>query len=341
MFSKGKHLNFFKTKPLIKYPHRFSVVILGLGEIGMGYDKRLRAATHVYTHARAFDSHPGFSLVGAYDPNPRKRAEFHAKYKKPVFSSVDRMFKEVRPEVVVVASPTSEHKKSVATALEGENVLAILCEKPMAANIEDSSQIVQACKKKRKALFINFIRRADPGILEVKRRIEGRRIKGPFKSVVWYSKGLLHNGSHFVDLMSFWFGPIHGVSLIPKRKKLWEHKYEPDCRFDFESGSVVFLAAKEKNFSHYTSEIVAQNGRLRLETDGKILWQAAESNPYFSGRRKLNPFPETICGNMDRYQLNIAEHLYRALLGKKHALCFGSEALTSQKWISKILRHES
>lgn len=326
---------------MIKYPHKFSVVILGLGEIGMGYDKRLRGVTHVYTHARAFDLHPGFSIVGAYDPTPRKRTEFHTKYKKPAFSSVDKMFKEVRPEVVVVASPTSEHKKSVAAALSEKNVKAILCEKPLAANLEDSSKIVQACKKKRKALYINFIRRADPGILEVKRRIESRRIKGPFKAVVWYSKGLLHNGSHFVDLMSFWFGPIHGVSLMAKRKKLWEDKYEPDCRFDFESGSVAFLAAKEKNFSHYTFEIVAQNGRLRLETDGKILWQAAESNPYFSGRRKLNPFPETICGNMDRYQLNIAEHLYRALLGKKHALCFGSEALTSQKWISKILRHES
>lgn len=307
----------------------------------MGYDKGFRGATHVYTHARAFDSHPGFSLVGAYDPNPRKRAEFHTRYKKPAFSSVDKMFKEVRPEVVVVASPTSEHKKSVAAALGEKNVKAILCEKPLALNLEDSSQIVQACQKKRKALYINFIRRADPGILEVKERIKSRQIKGPFKSVVWYSKGLLHNGSHYVDLMTFWFGPIHKVSLIAKENKLRKDKIEPDCRFDFESGSVVFLAAKEKNFSHYTSEIVAQNGRLRLETDGKILWQAAESNPYFSGRRKLNPFPETICGNMDRYQLNIAEHLYRALLGKKHALCFGSEALTSQKWISKILRHES
>jgi len=322
-------------------PHKFSVAILGLGNIGMGYDKGFRGATHVYTHARAFDLHPGFSLVGAYDPNPRKRAEFHTRYKKPVFSSVDKMFKEVRPEVVVVASPTSEHKKSVATALSEKNVKAILCEKPLAANLEDSIKIVQACKKKRKALHVNYIRRADPGILEVKERIKSRQIKGPFKSVIWYSKGLLHNGSHFVDLMSFWFGPIHGVSLIAKRKKLWEHKYEPDCRFDFESGSVVFLAAKEKNFSHYTSEIVAQNGRLRLETDGTILWQVAEPNPYFSGRRKLNVQPEVIRGDTVRYQLNIAEQLYRALVGKENALCSGSEALTSEKWIHKILRHES
>ena len=103
-------------------PHKFSVAVLGLGNIGMGYDKGLRGATHVYTHARAFDLHPGFSLVGAYDPNPRKRAEFHAKYKKPVFPSVDKMFKEVRPEEVVVASPTSEHKNRWQLPLAEDHV---------------------------------------------------------------------------------------------------------------------------------------------------------------------------------------------------------------------------
>ena len=134
------------------------------------------------------------------------------------------MFKETQPEVVVVASPTSEHKKSVVSALSGKKVLAILCEKPLATNIEDSIQIVQACKTKKKPLYVNFIRRADPGILEVKKRIKSRQIKGPFKSVVWYSKGLLHNGSHFVDLMTFWLGPIKGVSLIGSKKKTLETK---------------------------------------------------------------------------------------------------------------------
>jgi hypothetical protein len=86
---------------------------------------------------------------------------------------------------------------------------------------------------------------------------------------------------------------------------------------------------------------VAQNGRLRLETDGTILWQVAEPNPYFSGRRKLNVQPEVIRGDMARYQLNIAEQLHRALVGEKHALCSASAALISQKWIHKILRYES
>jgi hypothetical protein len=45
---------------LKKNIRKFSVAILGLGKIGMGYDKGLRGDTHVYTHARAFDLHPGF-----------------------------------------------------------------------------------------------------------------------------------------------------------------------------------------------------------------------------------------------------------------------------------------
>lgn len=60
--------------------------------------------------------------MGAYDPNPRKRAEFHTKYKKPVFSSVDKMFKEAQPEVVVVASPTSEHENRWQLPLAEDDV---------------------------------------------------------------------------------------------------------------------------------------------------------------------------------------------------------------------------
>ena len=131
----------------------------------MGYDKGFRGATHVYTHARAFDLHPGFSLVGAYDTNPRKRAEFHTRYKKPAFSSVDKMFKEVRPEVVVVASPTSEHKKSVATALEGENVLAILCEKPI-IHLKSLRKMV-GCGLKRMGQFYGKLRNPTPFFLGV------------------------------------------------------------------------------------------------------------------------------------------------------------------------------
>ena len=31
-------------------------------------------------------------------------------------------------------------------------------------------------------------------------------MRPPIKGVCWYSKGLLNNGSHFINLLEFWLG---------------------------------------------------------------------------------------------------------------------------------------
>lgn len=306
----------------------------------MGYDQKLPATKYVYTHARAFHIHTGFSLVGAYDPDANKRKLFQKHYKKPVFSCARSLLDKTRPEVVIVASPTSKHKKSVTEALVEKKVQAILCEKPLAEKIETSMRMVKACKKKRKALYVNFIRRADAGILEVKKRIKSGRMRNPFQAVVWYSKGLLHNGSHFVDLLTFLLGPIQGADIVRQGRNTPATSGTPCCRFDFKTGSTFFLPINVKNFLHNTCEIIARNGRLRIEGSGEVFWQEINPHPHFLGRHALGQQRELLGANMGKYQLRIADQLYRALQGQKHTLCTGQEALKSQKWIEKVLRLE-
>lgn len=194
------------------------MAVVGLGKIGMGYDETLPPKKYVQTHVRALHIHPGFTLAGGCDPNKSKRRKFFLRYKKPVFSRPEELLKKTRPEVVIIANPASQHKKSLSTAIREKKVRAVLCEKPLAENLLDSVQMVKNCKKRRKKLYINFIRRADSGILEIKKRIQTGKIQGPFKAVVWYSKGLLHNGCHYVDLLKFLFGPMRGASLIRKER---------------------------------------------------------------------------------------------------------------------------
>jgi len=317
------------------------VAILGLGKISMGYDKALPEKKYVRTHARALNIHPGFILAGGCDPNKNKRSEFHLRYKKPAFSRPEDLLKKTRPEVVVIASPTSQHKNSLAVAIRQKDVRAVLCEKPLAEKVLESARMVKMCKKMRRRFYINFIRRADPGILEIRKKILNGKIQKPFKAVVWYCKGLLHNGCHFVDLLSFLFGPIRAASIIGKETSGPAMAGSPHCRFDFKGGSAIFIPANAKNFLHHTCEVLARNGRLRIEADGTIFWQAANSKPRNLRHRALDRNGEQIIGNMPKYQLGVAEQLYQALQGKKHSLCTGQEALKSQKWIEKVLRLES
>jgi len=320
---------------LRKTTARYSAVILGLGKIGMGYDRNLPSASHVLTHARALHLQPGFKLVGAFDPRPSKRSWFQRHYRQATCSSAAKILQEKTPDLVVVASPTGTHRQLIETTIRQVPCRAILCEKPLTMSCADSEAMVRACRRKKIQLYVNFIRRADPAVLEVKRRIEAGRLQGPFKAVVWYGKGLLHTGSHFLDLLSFWLGPVRAGTLIAKGRKRANPDGEPDCCFAFKKGSAVFLAAGDGRLSQGTVEIICRNGRLSVERNGTIRWQPRARG----GRHDFHKHVQTLPGDMRRYQARVAEQLHAALAGRKNILCTGAEALRCQRWIHEVLRH--
>lgn len=315
----------------------YSAAIVGLGKIGMLYDKELPVEGHVLSHARAFRLHPDFQLVAGVDPDPLLQGEFAKEFGAPAYDGIDDLLDQTKPDVIVVACPTKTHGETIFNILDRHRPLAILCEKPLAQDAMAAEAVVENCSQLGVLLFVNFIRRADPGIIDVKSRIAAGLIAMPFKAVVWYSKGLLHNGSHFADLLTFWFGPIHALRIVDPGRAIGEVDAEPDIRVDFEQGSAIFCAVAEENYSHYTVEVVAANGRLRYEQGGAISWQAAAAHPVLAGYRQLGVAVEAIDNDMNHYQYHVVEQLGRALRGLGHSLCTGDWAMTTQQWLERAI----
>lgn len=316
-----------------------SVAIVGLGGIGMLYDFKLPEAEYVQSHVRAFFLHPDFEIVGVVDIKAKLRDQFSGKYKVAAFSSVDELGLQCSPDVVVVASPTNTHRAVIEQVLQHCKPDLILCEKPLAYSTEHAQAIVQQCHEQGVQLFVNYIRRADPGVMEVKARLTSGQIASPFKAVVWYSKGLLHNGSHFLDLMTFWFGPVKAMAIINSGRDVGEQDGEPDFRVEFEMGEAIFCSSKEENFSHYTIEVVAQNGRLRYEQGGVIEWQAAGPHPTLDNYRQLQAEAETIANYMSHYQYLVADQLSLALRKSTHTLCTGDSGLMNIQTLVALLKY--
>ena len=109
----------------------YTAAIVGVGNIGMLYDRHLPADEFVLTHARAFQLHPDFQLVGVAEPNPELREDFTQTYRSPAFPTLDDLLAHASPDVVVVASPTSSHQQVVEEVLQRCRPRAILCEKPL------------------------------------------------------------------------------------------------------------------------------------------------------------------------------------------------------------------
>lgn len=313
------------------------VLIVGLGQIGMGYDLELDPGSYALTHARAFSKHPAFRLVGGVD-SLRQRCElFEKHYGCHAGTDLAVALADISPDIVVIASPTPRHGTVLSTILELSKPKLILCEKPLSFDINEARSMVSACKARGCLLYVNYMRRSEPGALEVKRRLVEGLIGTPVKGVVWYSKGLFNNGSHFFNLLEFWLGGMKEFKII-EPGRLWDDvDPEPDVQVTFDNGTVHFLAAREEFFSHHEIDLVAQNGRLRYEQGGRrIVWQAAVADQTVSGYTALSTPGETIKSEALRSQWHVVNQLVACLEGRQADVCNGAEALQTLESLTEI-----
>lgn len=185
-------------------------VLIGLGRIGFGY------------HAPAIAKHAGFNFVGVADPLPERRLEAASIWNVPAFESVDELLRTTRPDLVVVASPTTlHHEHTCAAFAQGAHVF---CDKPVARSVGEFDLMLAAgAKAGRRFLAYQPMRlRVE---LRMLRDLLARDLIGPVHSIkrayTSYSRradwqafranggGLLNNyAAHQLDEIISLLGPV-------------------------------------------------------------------------------------------------------------------------------------
>jgi predicted dehydrogenase len=315
---------------------KYSVLLIGLGRMGMGYDLEKRSNACL-THANAFSKNAGFELVGAVDLDPKLREIFINTYGGFCSQSLSEAVAALKPDVVVIASTTQTHAATLFDLLKLHSPKLILCEKPLSYHLSDAKKMVDLCAQKEVKLFVNYPRRVDNAVREIGVRLGLGEIEPPYRGVVWYSKGLLHNGSHFLDLMNFWFGEPDSFSIISNGRAFGEDDVEPDFSVTYKYGEFLFLAAKEEHFSHHEIQVIAANGCLRYEYGGrKVSWQSVIADPLVDGYLLLSSTSEVLPSSSDQIMKFVADEMLLALSGKATSLCTGSEALENFEFINSV-----
>lgn len=313
----------------------YRTLLVGLGQIGMGYDLDADPAIRIATLARAFAEHPEFDLVGGVDPDDARRELFQNRYARPSFSNIEVAIEETSPSIIAIAVPTETHYQVLSQVAQLGTLKAILCEKPLSYDLAEAVEMVKLAESSGIALFTNYMRRCDPAVIEVRRRIVNKDISGSMKGICWYSKGLFNNGSHFLNLFQYWLGKVRHFQII-NPGRLWEkHDPEPDVKIEFELGDVYFLAAREEDFSHYTVELIAGNGRLRYE-QGAMEWQPSVPDSNHSGYVILDTKAEVIGSDSLRLQWRVADQMARYLSGEDTSICTGSQGLSTLQVLAQI-----
>ena len=145
--------------------------------------------------------------------------------------------------------------------------------------------------------------------------IQEQAIGELYKGTVWYSKGLLNNGSHFVDLLRFLLGNVSEIKILNKGRKWGDQDPEPDVCIRFGETAVYFLSAREECFSIGDIELIGTRGKIRYAEGGAVIEvRKTEPGPLFPGYTILSQEKQTIPTDLKRYQWHVLDHLHRHLL---------------------------
>ncbi len=314
-----------------------TVLLIGLGKIGFGYDAELNPKNFILSHARACSIHDNFELIGGVDINAIQCDKFKNLYGCEVYPDIRTALSSLKPNLIIIASPTETHFENIQQIFKYYSPDSILCEKPLSYNADEADEILRLCKINRTKLFVNYHRRSDVGVQTIKKMLVDLPKEEIVKGFCWYSKGIFNNGSHFLNLLQYWLGAVLEFSIIQKNRHWLGIDPEPDVFFQFEKGSIVFLSAKEENYSHYTIELVLSSGRLRYDQGGKkIFWQEKKNDLNLPGYTFLSNEITEIANGLNFSQFNVLNQVSLALDGQMANICDGKESLDTLSILNKI-----
>ena len=302
---------------------KYNVALIGLGDIGLRYDYGLPFYSYTLSHYRAFKKHPNFEIIAAVEPDIERIYKGNHEFDFPIFSKLQSLSDIKNIDIFVIANPTDMHCKTGLEILENHSPRAIFCEKPLSHNFEEAKEFNRKCDEYGVNLFLNYFRRVDPALIYVKSLIKKNVLKPPFKCHAFYTKGLIHNGSHFIDLFYFFFGQITNFKTVEKfTSPDTSNDALLEVEYTFEFGSLNLKHAPRYDNLTPVFKCEFSNALIKYFDDGRII--------IVEGERE-----QLLRGNKNHYQLDMVAELYRALDGQEHNICSGTQSLDTLHWITR------
>jgi predicted dehydrogenase len=316
---------------------KIKTVIIGLGQIGQGYDYDLSYEKYILTHCQAIQAHPNLELVAGIDISHENRKKFKKKFNVPSFVEISDLTCIEDVDLVVVATPTEAHLGIVKKIVSILSPKLILIEKPLSILFEEAQEIIRIGKEKRVPIAVNYIREYEPIHRELFEKIKNNELGNPLKVVCWYSKGIINNGSHFVQLLSNFMGSVLDINIINDGRKWNEVDPEPVLEIIYQNGRTYFIPVEEENYSLFEMEVVGSKGKIKYYNGGSHydLWHV-NTDPVFKNYKKLEAEPITSKTDLNKYQYYVYNNIAEYFEGNSNLYCDGKSALKTAQILDQI-----
>jgi myo-inositol 2-dehydrogenase / D-chiro-inositol 1-dehydrogenase len=231
-------------------------------------------------HARILSTAvSGVELVGLCDPDAGRRSKIVDMCGTVrAFADPLDLIRDGRVDAVLIASPDETHGRLVLACLDVQK--PVLCEKPLAPSVEDCRKVIDKEEALgRRLVTVGYMRRFDPGYVEMKRRLdEGglgaalvmhcihRNVAAP--AFMTAPMLITNSAVHEIDIARFVLGrEVRRVSVIrPRRTGLAKVQDPQIVLLEMDDGVVVdaeiFINAQYGY--DVRAELVCEKGAIAL-----------------------------------------------------------------------------
>ena len=258
------------------------------------------------------------------------------------YDSVDGILSDKAVDAVHIATPVYLHCEHVIRAAEhGKHVL---CEKPMAANVNECQRMIDACNQNGVQLEICFLLRFHVGYREIRHRVRSGELgevieaRIPFLKQYPIDEGLWRRdparagggvlmdiGSHSIDLLTYLLGDVSKVAAFTNSRTMkWEIEETATVLMQMASGVHAIV---DTSFVVPQSEILLEihGAKGSIVVAGDQGWKARF---VFDDGMKEELRPST---NLYRAQV---EHFSRCIGGEEELIAPGAAGLRNAQIIS-------
>lgn len=307
----------------------YRAALIGCGMIGSQFADDPLMNGDVYTHAEAYARCPETRLVAICDVDPERLTRCGERWRvEPRYNKVEDLIEAEQPDIVSVCTPDATHYEVMCAILTGRHpVKAIMCEKPLATKPEQAEELIRLADERGVVLAVGYNRRYAANMRALKSFLAAGELGRVQAISGWYTKGTLHNGTHWFDLLRFLVGEVDWVTA---ENALGEEGLDPtlDIMLGLNNGAVATVRASDMHrFMLFEMDIIGTLGRAQIVDSGQQikLFRVAPSSRY-TGYFELQAVQSDF-GDWRDTLLHAVENLVGAMQNGHAPTCVGHDGL--------------
>ena len=239
---------------------KLNAAIIGTGGIaGLNQSKKdIKNLTHI----KSIKANKKLNLIAVADKNKTNLIKFVKKWSiNNYYIDYKKLLSENDIDIIFISTPVNTHYR-ILKDIQKTNIKKIFCEKPFLSNMKEHYLLRDYLNN----IFVsvNYFRRWNKDLIKLKKEICKKKY-GKLKKVnFFYTKSLLNNGLHILDICLFFFGIPKKV--VTKKSYKISKSYEKGYDFNliYKSFSVNFTFIPSVKYSFFEANIFFEDYYLLL-----------------------------------------------------------------------------